>query len=158
MGTGRPFDRATQRPSAHAFTVFRGWPAEDIQVVRQLGDVELYSPGAVVVYADGSPGCAAFIVLSGRLAVDGSVEDAVGLTSFRAGDVVGAMSFIDGRPEPVAVRALEPSSVLRLRRDAIVTLATVQPVLALRIVFEIATVLADRLRGERTARPGVTGP
>lgn len=157
--TGHPAERTPRPQGARRFRAFEGWPADDIDVIRELGDVELFSAGAVVLGADPQPHREVVVVLSGRLQVDCAGRERAACESFHPGDVVGAASFIDGRPEPGLVRSLEPSTVLRLRASAIVRLAAAQPELALRIVFEIGAVLADRFRTAERAGAGadITG-
>lgn len=150
MSRSEPSRHPAGAPCRHGgvgrFRAFQGWPADAIQTVRDLGEVEIYSPGAVVVGSEIPGDRAVLVVLSGRLETAPTGRPGDRAESFHAGDVVGVVSFLDGRAEPSHVRSVEPSSVLRIRVGAIEALAAAQPELALRIVFEVGAVLAQRVR------------
>jgi CRP-like cAMP-binding protein len=62
------------------------------------------------------------------------------------GAVFGESTFLTGAPDDVTVVARRDGSVLRLRLADFEVLAGLHPVLARRILFDLARLLAARLR------------
>jgi CRP-like cAMP-binding protein len=63
-----------------------------------------------------------------------------------AGSVIGELSFFDGLPRGVLVRAVTDGELVRLGAEDLEALAHVRPNLARAIVFDLGRILAARLR------------
>ena len=89
-----------------------------------------------------------WIVVDGRFAVasGGGSEEELG-----AGAVFGELTFLTGAPDEATVHARRDGSVLRLRLADLEVLAGLHPVLARHLLFDLARLLAWRLRELRRA-------
>lgn len=63
-----------------------------------------------------------------------------------AGSVVGELGFIDGKARSASVIALTDGELLRMSRSSFESLAAVNPHLGRMVLFDLAVILADRLR------------
>ncbi len=98
-----------------------------------------YAKDALVVGQD-DPGDSMFIIEKGRVKVVlyGESGREMILSIFRAGDVVGEMSLLDGQPRSANVIALEESRLLSLSRNDFVKLLQTQPAIALNVLQEMS--------------------
>jgi CRP-like cAMP-binding protein len=122
---------------------FADWQPEERAVLGRLGTVETFVAGTTVIAA-GAPDRSLLIVLEGELEVvrrDRVVYRVV------PGDLVGELAFVDGRPRSASVHAVGTAKALRVRPEDVERLAVREPALALKFVWEVARILAARLRG-----------
>lgn len=82
-----------------------------------------------VLFHEGDPGDALFVVASGAVKVvvpseDG--EEAI-LATMRRGDFLGELALLDGAPRSASAIALEPTEALTLPRDQFLTLVANEP-------------------------------
>jgi CRP/FNR family cyclic AMP-dependent transcriptional regulator len=63
-----------------------------------------------------------------------------------AGSVVGELGFLDGRPRSATVVAVTDGELLRMSAASFETLAAANPRLGRMILFDLARILAFRLR------------
>jgi CRP/FNR family cyclic AMP-dependent transcriptional regulator len=68
------------------------------------------------------------------------------LRTFASGTLIGELSFFDGRPLGVLVRAVTDGEVVRLGVEEIEEVARVRPDLARAILFDLGRIVAGRLR------------
>lgn len=101
-------------PSPQQLAELRSLPIfarfEDIelaQIARRLTDVEV--PAGAVLVKEGQPGREAFIVASGTAVI--RVGDQV-IGNAGAGDLVGEMALLDGRPRAATVISVTPMRLL----------------------------------------------
>lgn len=111
--------------------------------LRDAGRVRAYAPGAALMYP-GQVGDAIAVVLAGAVKIvavgpDGR-EALLGLRS--AGDLVGELAVLDGRPRSGGVYAIGEVEALVLAATDFRALMRAEPDIAERVVL----VLADRLR------------
>jgi CRP-like cAMP-binding protein len=66
--------------------------------------------------------------------------------TFAAGSVIGELSFFDGLPRGVLVRAVTDGELVRLGIEDLDALAQIRPNLARAIVLDLGRILAGRLR------------
>jgi CRP/FNR family transcriptional regulator, cyclic AMP receptor protein len=119
----------------------------DWEVVRRHGELRRYRTGERVSGAHDTDrvlwlvvdGC--FAVVSGG----GSEEE------YGAGAVFGELTFLTGAPDEATVHARRDGSVLRLRLADLEVLAGLHPVLARHLLFDLARLLAWRVRELRRA-------
>ncbi|WP_238019991.1 cyclic nucleotide-binding domain-containing protein [Dactylosporangium sp. AC04546] len=113
-------------------------------LVREHAPARRYRPGESVLAAGADERCL-WIVADGLVEVaDGRHRAGIG-----AGGVFGELGFLDGAPSAVSVRARTDATVLRLTLDGFEVLAGKDPALARRLLFDLARVLAVRLRDLR---------
>ena len=115
----------------------------DEDILRTLAtEVEWLSlPGGALLFATGEPSDALYIVLSGCLAVFAATDRKQSLGRVLAGDTVGEMGLISGRPRSGTVVALRDSELARLSREAFDRVFRGHPEAMLRI----AQLTVDRL-------------
>lgn len=101
---------------------------------------EWYSlPGGHVLFAQGEPGDALYVVLRGALAVVRVAPDGVRrrMARVRAGEVVGEMALVTGRERSASVIAERDCEILRLDRAAFEALVRRHPEAMLRVTRQI---------------------
>jgi CRP/FNR family cyclic AMP-dependent transcriptional regulator len=128
------------------FPIFRDFEGSDIEALAALGDERAFEAGASVV-KEGEPADAMYVVKSGVLEVCrivGGVSKSINLLS--AGEFFGEMALIDGSPRSADVVAKESAVLLRLSRDAFMTLKKEHPATALKIADVLLKTLSFRVR------------
>lgn len=127
--------------TAEQFLAFAGWSTAERRAVARLGVVETFAAGTEVIAA-GAVDRSLLIVVDGHFdIVRGRHADRVG-----PGDIVGELAFVDGLPRSASVRTAGPAKALRVRPDDVQRLAKDEPEFALKFVWEVARILANRLR------------
>ena len=102
---------------------------------------ELPAVSGDVLFHEGAPGDSLLCVVTGEL--ETLVKDRAGqeivLTNILAGDVVGEMSLLDGRPRAATVRCTFDAQLLVLERDEFLAILRRRPEVALDIMAQMAT-------------------
>ena len=117
---------------------------DDIVITSILEKMEWFSlPGGRILFRQGDPANALYLVTSGCLAVlmrqpDGSESR---VAQVHAGETVGEMALISGEPRSATVVATRDSSLLRIARDSFETLIRRHP----DAMFHLAKQLVARL-------------
>ena len=119
----------------------------DWDVVRRHGELRRYRAGERVSGAHDTDRVL-WIVVDGRFAV---ASGGGGEAEFGAGAVFGELTFLTGAPDEAPVHARRDGSVLRLRLADLEVLAGLHPVLARHLLFDLARLLAWRVRELRRA-------
>ena len=120
---------------------------EEWDAVLAATELLRFHPGDVVLRA-GERDRAFYILLDGRLEVEGGVE-------VLAPAAIGVAAFLDGEPRSVTLSARGHGELARMSWDSYETLAARDPRLGRTILVELSRGLAARLRG--AAIPGWTG-
>lgn len=82
-------------------------------------------------------------MIRGRVSVEkGGVE----IAELRAGGHFGEMGLIDNAPRSATVRATEPTRVMVVARQDLMTLMKRESILAVKLLWSFVQVLSDRLR------------
>ncbi len=117
-------------------------PDEIGRIARRFTRLTLPQLGAIELGAAAPPQL--FVVLSGL--IEASVEDPVGplRLRMRAGDRYGDAMVLTGKVHSVRLLPLSPSEIALLDRVGLDALLSEFPVVALRLVTELATVLRKR--------------
>ena len=127
--------------------LFAGMTPADVAVVLSACE-ERVLVGGEVLAAEGDPGDALVLVRSGRVeifkTIRGDVDRVIG--SVGAGDVIGAMSFVDGARHPAGARTTEASVLAVLSRAAFERVRRERPDVAAPLYRNVAAVLAANLR------------
>jgi predicted acylesterase/phospholipase RssA/CRP-like cAMP-binding protein len=133
--------------------LFGGLDPDVLAEVRRSAEVRVLR-GGQVLFREGDPGDAAFLVLAGRLrAVAGSATDERVLSDATRGETIGELALLTGLPRSATVYAVRDSTIARLERAAFDALLERHPGAAL----PITRLLADRLR-RLTSAPQVRPP
>lgn len=109
---------------------------------------ELALPGETII-AQGELAAHMFVILTGEVEVlhKGSADHDVRLALLGPGDWIGEMAILDVQPRSATVRALAPSTLLRLStQDARRVIQVETPLEYAQLVGNIARELARRLR------------
>ena len=114
-------------------------------VLRQIADAAqwLSLPGGAALFAAGEPADALYVVLSGSLAIltpDGRVQGRF-LARLAAGDTVGEMGLISGRPRTAHVVALRNTELARIPACAFNDVLRRDP----QAMWRIAQLMVERL-------------
>src|SRR5918998_6300327 len=102
--------------------LFADLATEDLEQLCQMARTDSVDPGELV-FEEGSPGDALYIILDGELEVTKRQDgQAVVLAVRRAGELVGEMSLLEQAPRSASVRALRESRLLVISQAAFQTL------------------------------------
>jgi CRP-like cAMP-binding protein len=123
--------------------LFSGMDVLSLQVIARTLRARRFRRGEVLFH-EGDPGDALFVVASGAVKVvvpseDG--EEAI-LATLRRGDFLGELALLDGAPRSASAIALEATEVLALPRDQFRSLVAAEPA----IRDALLTALAGELR------------
>jgi CRP/FNR family transcriptional regulator, cyclic AMP receptor protein len=135
--------------------LFRSLDANDRSALAAVMAERRVERGSVLFH-EAEPGDSLLCVVSGEL--ETLVKDIAGqeivLTSISAGDAVGEMSLLDGRPRSATVRCTEEARLLVLERDDFLTVLRRTPDMALDIMAQMAARArkVDDLLRSRVAR------
>jgi CRP/FNR family transcriptional regulator, cyclic AMP receptor protein len=98
-----------------------------------------------VLFHEGDPADALYVVVRGRLAM--AIENPIDhretvVSLMEPGDLFGEMAMLDDGPRSTMARALEPSTVLAIPYNAVLTVFRAQP----ELLWGVTRLLAQRLR------------
>ena len=133
--------------NAHDFVVieksrlFLDISLESIEYLLNICQVIEFTPGKEVLSPNKFNSCI-YLVLTGRLSVHLSDPDSSPHVVFEAGDCVGEMSILDGKPVSAYVIAREHSRLLMIHQEALWALINVSHGVARNILY----ILAGRIR------------
>jgi signal transduction histidine kinase len=107
--------------------LFADLSEEDLEQLYEMAKTISIHPGELV-FEEGSPGDALYVVLDGELEVSKRQggQDVV-LAVRRAGEFIGEMSLLEQAPRSASVRALRESRLLMINRAAFETLLSCSP-------------------------------
>jgi CRP/FNR family cyclic AMP-dependent transcriptional regulator len=123
--------------------LFAGMDRESLQAITRRLRSRRFRHGEVLFH-EGDPGDALFVVASGavKVVVPSEEGDEAILATLRRGDFFGELALLDGAPRSASAIALEPTEVLTLPRDQFRVLVASQPA----IRDALLTSLAGELR------------
>lgn len=136
-------------------TLFRSMDDDERQALAAVMDLKEVRAGETV-FQEGETGDELLCVAEGRL--DTLVKDIAGqeivLDAIGAGDTVGEMSMLDGRPRSASLRCIEDARLLVLGRDELLRVLPRSPHMALDIMAQMAARArrVDDLLRSRVAR------
>jgi CRP-like cAMP-binding protein len=127
---------------------------------RQLGKLLVkffekeYRTGETI-FAEGEPGKALFIVLTGRVLICRALHDGEEmLATLSAGSYFGELALIDDQPRFASARAAEASLLLILYRSDFEDLMEGQRTLAIQVMGNLLKTLAGYVRRAQSQRNG----
>jgi CRP/FNR family cyclic AMP-dependent transcriptional regulator len=98
-----------------------------------------------VLFHEGDPPDALYLVLRGRLAIAiaNPIDARVSVVALmEAGDLFGEMGMLDGGPRSAMARALEPTAVLEIPYEPVLKMFEERP----RLLWNVTRLLAQRIR------------
>lgn len=125
--------------------LFADLPKRHLRSIVRVTGVSAHPEGATIV-KEGSPGQTFHVILEGQAKV---VRRGRTIARMKAGDFFGEISLLDGGPRSASVIAETPMRSLTLASRDFLDILDTQPVVALRVVRD----LAQRLR--ESERPPV---
>jgi CRP-like cAMP-binding protein len=92
------------------------------------------------LFAAGAPANAVYLILSGEVSLEIADADgrSISVSTARAGDVMGELAVLDGKPRSVAARASADAVLLSLSAPAFLTLVRAHPDFAMAIIRDLA--------------------
>lgn len=100
-----------------------------------------------LIFEEGQPGAALFLILAGRVAIELCRADkTVALATLEEGDFFGEMALLNEAPRSADARALENTRALALYRNDLSDLIRRDPQGACQIYRALASMISDRLR------------
>jgi CRP/FNR family transcriptional regulator, cyclic AMP receptor protein len=100
-----------------------------------------------LIFEEGQPGAALFLILDGKVAVEMRRENhTMTLATLERGAFFGEMALLDGAPRSASVRSLEQTYTLALYRNDLSQLIRRDPLTACQIYRALAHIVGDRLR------------
>lgn len=98
--------------------LFHALPEPDLLVLARSTRIRKFRRGEVIFH-QGDPGDALFIVAQGRVKISlpSDAGDEAILATLRAGDFFGELALLDGAPRSASATALEPTETLVVPRD-----------------------------------------
>lgn len=121
--------------------LFRHLSYKEQMAILAIATGRSFQPGEEVV-AQGAPADAVYVLIKGRVAIRAIARPPLEL---RAGAHFGEMGLIDPQFRSPQVRALEPTRCVVLGRIELLALMRKEPVLAVKLLWNLAGGLAERL-------------
>lgn len=121
----------------------------DIDWMLSIGQHQQILAGTTLIY-EGQAIDALYIVLEGTLSVSAAALGGREIGTITAGEVLGEMSFVDGRLPSASVVALQDSLVLSIPRPQLMDKLEQDVLFSLRFYRAITKFLSTRLRGTVT--------
>jgi CRP-like cAMP-binding protein len=130
-----------------SFPIFDGLGKDDTEIVVQSLKPLTFAADQTILN-EGDSIQALWIILSGKCVVSRtcSEDNIKTLAVLKPGDVFGEMSFVRSAPHSATIRTEEEVEVCRYDKSDFQVLTKNRPDLAMKIVANIANVLAERLR------------
>jgi serine/threonine protein phosphatase PrpC len=141
VGRERSRRLALKRETLGSVPLFSKLEEEEVFRLLQPTESRSYEPGDVI-FREGDPGEALFVILAGKVRVDRGGE---AINVLRAGEVFGEMSLVRNRPRSATVVAVEGSELLMLHRRDFETFLRDETRLGVKILSHFVHVLAERL-------------
>ena len=125
-------------------------PRERVQILQQADECTFDSGMSILV--EGGPNSAIFVILEGEVEI---LRAGVRLATLGLGSIFGEMAFLTSEAASATVRAIMPTTVLRIQHEHVWGLISAQPEFGTRFYRSIATTLALRLRSTSDRLRGV---
>lgn len=126
----------------HEMEIFKNVDYADLDNLSRAVTLRNYSHGEYL-FRQGDEGDAMYLIDHGYIDItlEGVGEETV-LRTYKAGDVVGELSLLDGQPRSAGARANGPLRVMILRRDHFDMFISSRP----KVILAVLQFLADRVR------------
>jgi extracellular factor (EF) 3-hydroxypalmitic acid methyl ester biosynthesis protein len=128
-----------------ALNLIRDLSEADITWFLEVGQERSFPAGAAII-AEGSETLDLYFVLHGTAALHLAALGDARVATLGPGELLGEISFLEGRPASATVRALEDVTLLAVPRQAVLRRSEDEPEFGARLYHAFARVLARRLR------------
>src|SRR5262249_5600780 len=128
----------------------------DIEWMIRSGRKRQLDPGTTII-EQGRPIQNLYIILDGFLGVWVQARGDTMIARLGCGEIVGEMSFVDGRPPSATVRAVTKAVVLAFSREQFAAHLEEDTAFAAHFFRGVAMFLSDRLRKEVSSARGGAG-
>jgi len=127
--------------------IFSTLEPEELASVKPFIEKKLLQENSVL-FEEGDPGDAMFIVAVGAVKIIKSIDDNKGkvVGTFSEGDFFGELALLDGQPRSAGAVVTRTSVILKIGFDNFRQLMNKSPFAALKIISQIACYLSIRLR------------
>lgn len=122
-------------------SLFEPLDDRELRRVLQVTEIRKHDNGETIV-REGERGDELFIVLNGELSV---LRGGTVVRTLKAGEHVGEMALIRSQPRSASVVSRGPAELLVMRRPEFFGILRSQPRLAVKLLWQLTGVLADRL-------------
>ncbi len=128
-------------------SLFSGLDAKTVEQLATIAEIRSYAAGEQI-YSEGESDASLFVVVSGTVRIDKQVNagQQQTLQQIKAGEVLGAISFVLGGEHSVSAQALHDAELLLIRRTEFDKLAARAPAVGYKIMLRLAGQLAALLR------------
>jgi len=129
---------------------------EELQGLARIIESVRYGPSEVV-FREGDPGDALYVIQSGRVRVLKDLEGGGGqrvLMELQSPAILGEMALLDRSPRSASIQVTEegPASLLKISQKDFEDLFQRQPSAALKVTYRLAQLLSHRLRVSNVER------
>lgn len=145
LGSGEPFtpDSAQSRLAILApMPLFAHCTERELRAVAQSTRPRQF-PKGTTVFEQGQPGTELYLVISGQIAI---VKNGRTIVTLGAGSNFGEMAMLDEPSRSASARAVEDSELMVIPRDAFFAMLKGNPMLAVKILWNMLLRLSARLR------------
>jgi CRP/FNR family cyclic AMP-dependent transcriptional regulator len=125
--------------------LFKDLSAHELALVEEMLHERRYLAGEVI-FDEGEEGQGLFVVLSGRVKIARKEAGNATLLEFGPGSFFGEVALLDQSVRTAQARALEDTLIVVLFRAEFYSLLETHSRIASRISFQLARILATRLR------------
>lgn len=125
-----------------ALSMFAGFDRHEIETAMKYFKSLDFDDGGLV-FREGDPGNALYIVAEGKIAVSKGERE---IATMVKGRPFGEMAVLDGRPRTATCKAAGKCSVLRLDDAALRSMMKNDPAIAARVLYALGSTVTSRLR------------
>lgn len=144
---GRSKDESKEVMVLRQVPVFEDFEPKELSVIEKLVHHRTYKPNEYI-FRRNAPGEGLYIILQGN--VDIMTESETGemnlVASFREGDFFGDLSLLDREPRSASAISKDHSELLGFFRPDLSGILKRKPDLGVKILFNVAKVIGERLR------------
>ena len=131
--------------------LFRDLSPEECLLLQQKAEARSFDPGSML-FTEHSPRKYLFIIEDGEVELFKTTPqgEETRLSFFRAKDFLGEGALMDDYPHSTSARALLPTRVFLISRDAFFSMFEEHPAMAMKILSRVARVVSRRMRQAST--------
>ena len=136
----RSVDPGALRAALEGVPLFRDLGPDELDALAARVATRRYRRGEIV-FREGDPGDALFVVLSGRVRISGASDTGLEaiLVTLRPGEFFGSLALLDGAPRSAMATAIEAADVIVLPRDAFRRLVDEVPTIRDHVLVALAS-------------------
>lgn len=127
--------------------IFRLLSSRELSMIEEFLHLRAYQRGEII-FSEGDPGVGMYIITGGGVTITKKTESgySIELVTLEKGDFFGEISVIEGGPRTATAKAIEKTELLGFFKSDLEELIERKPSTAVKILFQIARILGERLR------------